>query len=371
MKIKQLCILFLFTSFFIFGQKKDCPIKVFLEDAETGKNISDAKVTLEGFEIPAIPCKYDKEIKCYYSDVVPKGYNTVMIYHEKYNEKGFQDVDGLPKKLKIQLYEQLSMSYSFEKPYISIDNCCTIGKKTNYSIMPKYLKKAMKSKKKIRKKTFKYLYEEDPNHIAIFIPPNQNKGSLKKLLDNLFLEEINYNDFGTNRYALDSEEGCLSDGSIANNEANIKVMILKKKDGTKFGRFNSREIKGLREQNFIVACLTNRTLEYYANVDFNANTFYGGQFFYFSLFAYPRNTDQSFSSTRQEDYKMYYGNGPDLGSSDLPSSNEYRMTSVFFVISNIKNDGIGLGLIDNMCIAGSMCNSYIFTNNYKYQSSKK
>lgn len=87
-----------------FGQVETIAIKIYLEDAETSKNVCDAKVTLEGFEIPEIVGKYDKKGKFYYFTEIPKGYNTVMAYNKKYNKKGFQDVKGLPKKLKLKLY---------------------------------------------------------------------------------------------------------------------------------------------------------------------------------------------------------------------------------------------------------------------------
>lgn len=96
--------LLLFNSFFCFCQSEKAVIKVYLEDAYTGKNIKDAKVTLEGFKKTEIKGKYDKEGQFYYFTKIPNGYNTVMAYHEKYNEKGFQNTTGLPKELKLKLY---------------------------------------------------------------------------------------------------------------------------------------------------------------------------------------------------------------------------------------------------------------------------
>lgn len=103
MRIKQLCIFFLLNSFIVLGQKSNIAIKVFLEDAYNEKNVEDAKVTLEGFEIPEIEGKYDRNGKFYYFTEIPEGYNTVMVYHEKYNEKGFQSLEALPKVLKFSL----------------------------------------------------------------------------------------------------------------------------------------------------------------------------------------------------------------------------------------------------------------------------
>ncbi|WP_300675357.1 hypothetical protein [Soonwooa sp.] len=88
-------------------------IKIFVSDAETGKNIPNAKVCLEGFEIPAIIMQYNKKEKYYYVNEIPANYNTVMVYHKKYNEKGFQDGNALPKELKIKLHEPLQNYYDF------------------------------------------------------------------------------------------------------------------------------------------------------------------------------------------------------------------------------------------------------------------
>ena len=97
-----LSIIFILIFSLASGQSTPA-IKIYLEDAETGKNICDAKVTLEGFEIPAITGKYDKKGKYYYFKEIPKGYNTIMSYHKKYNEKGFQEVKSLPVELKLNL----------------------------------------------------------------------------------------------------------------------------------------------------------------------------------------------------------------------------------------------------------------------------
>ena len=92
------------SSFFALGQKKDIAIKIYLENAYSGKEIMDARVTLEGFELPKIIGTYDKKEKFYYFIEIPKGYNTIMAYHENYNEKGFQSLAGLPKKIKLKLF---------------------------------------------------------------------------------------------------------------------------------------------------------------------------------------------------------------------------------------------------------------------------
>ncbi len=364
---KLIQLYLLLVSVCVLAQNKEAiAIKIYLEGAETGKNISDAKVTLEGFEIPEIVGKYDKKGKYYYFTEIPVGYNTVMAYHKKYNEKGFQDVDGLPKEVKLKLYDPLNVSYSFEKPVLSRNNCCNNGKKVNYAIMPKYLKEVINSQRKILKPSFRYIYREDPNNIAIIMKPNANKDSIRKVLDCLFLKEINYNEYGSQKFVIDHEKGCLSDGSYVLNPSNAEVLILKKKDDTKFKRFNSKEIKKLREQGLVVASLTNRILEYYGDTFFNSKIFYKKYEIINNTFALPRITEQAFCSTLEKDYRMFYvDNKVNTINDVLPSKEDDRIYSVYFVISKNMNDGIGLGILDNMSTNSSNLKSYIFTNSYK------
>jgi hypothetical protein len=116
--MKHILLLFSYLIYFSIQGQTVPAIKIYLEDAENGKNISDAKVTLEGFEIPAIVGQYNKKEKYYFFNQIPPGYNTIMAYHKKYNEKGFQDVSALPKELKLKLYDPLNVSYSFnDDPY--------------------------------------------------------------------------------------------------------------------------------------------------------------------------------------------------------------------------------------------------------------
>jgi hypothetical protein len=167
--MKKLSILyFTILSFCSFAQKtEEHVIKICLEDAETGKNIDDAKVTLEGFEIPALTAKYDKQEKVYYFDEIPRGYNTVMAYHKKYNEKGFQNVQGLPKELKLRLYDPLNVSYNFES--------------NTY------------------KDSYQTIYVEDPYKIAIFSSDledyNKFKDYLYKEIERLNLDIVVVNPY--------------------------------------------------------------------------------------------------------------------------------------------------------------------------------
>lgn len=113
--LKMIFVFCLLWNLPAFSQSGDrAVLKVYLNDAETGRNVKKARVTLEGFEIPAIDGKYNKKGNYYYFTEIPKGYNTVMSYHKDYNEKGFQDVNGLPKEVKLKLYDPLNVSYEFQ-----------------------------------------------------------------------------------------------------------------------------------------------------------------------------------------------------------------------------------------------------------------
>jgi hypothetical protein len=158
MKLFCLHISLFFCLTFLGQSKQAIAIKIYLEDAETNKNVSDAKVTLEGFEIPAITGKYDKEGKFYYFTEIPAGYNTVMAYHKKYNEKGFQNTEGLPKELNLKLYTPYrvqipgdSLNYYKEDPfklvvtmndtlYNSIIKCENFGNHPRACFIKKYFK---------------------------------------------------------------------------------------------------------------------------------------------------------------------------------------------------------------------------------------
>jgi hypothetical protein len=245
-------LLFVLLSFYILAQEKaTLAIKIYLEDAETGGNIDDAKVTLEGFEIPAITANYDKKNKYYYFNEIPTGYNTVMSYHKKYNEKGFQNVEGLPKDMKLRLYDPLNVSYDFES-YIRVNE-----------------------------------YIEDPYKISIstsdFLEYNVLKDFINQSLKDLQLpvELVNpyweMNKIENNPYGTSQKEGypisnlkenqkieggylfplvggvssIFPDRSYSNTSKDI-CFILRKTDGSKFKRFNDPIIKKLKQQKIKV-----------------------------------------------------------------------------------------------------------------------
>ena len=108
-RMKNLCLLcFTILSFSVLAQNKEThSIKIYLEDAETGKNIADAKVTLEGFEIPAITGKYDKKQKVYYfKNVDYSHYKLIYIDHKNKEPQVFKKTKDFPSELNFKLYKK-------------------------------------------------------------------------------------------------------------------------------------------------------------------------------------------------------------------------------------------------------------------------
>lgn len=363
---------FILSSFFVCAQDKEAfAIKIYLEDAETGKNIDDAKVTLEGFEIPAITGKYNEKGKYYSFTKIPAGYNTIMAYHKKYNEKGFQNIAGLPKELKLRLYDPLNVSYSFEKPILSIETCCNNGKSHSYSKTPNFLKRVEHSKKKISRKTFRYIYNEDPYHIAVICKLGReqlfNSTTMKKLMEDLSIEEapqdISWGKYEYYNLFLDFEGNL----SFWSGTARASVYLLQKKDSTKFKRFNSPEIKKLRQNNLIVSAITYRTLEYYSNKTYYAEKFIGRKLNEFKKYNRPdpisnQYIRMSFFDTQKENNDYY--NFKRTYYPPLPSSSDNTIFSFFFVISKDNNSSAGLGGLDELEI-DKKNKKYWFTNTYK------
>lgn len=107
--MKHLYILyFTLLSFSVLSQKKEAyAIQIQLEDAETGKNIDDAKVTLEGFEIPALTAKYDKTGKVYYFENADYSqYKLIYIDHKNKEPQVFKKAKDFPSQLNFKLYKK-------------------------------------------------------------------------------------------------------------------------------------------------------------------------------------------------------------------------------------------------------------------------
>ncbi|WP_316632632.1 hypothetical protein [uncultured Flavobacterium sp.] len=243
---------FILLSTCISAQEMVTPvIKIYLEDAKTKQNISDSKVTLEGFELPSIRANYDKKKKYYYFTKIPSGYNTIMAYHKKYNEKGFQNNNQLPKELKLQLYNSLNVCYDFET------------------------------------EPFKNSYIEDPYKISIstvnYLGYNSSKDFINQTIKDLKLEielvnpywemnKIEGNPFSTSQnesypkinikenqevkgdfiFPLVGGVSTIFPDRVYSNKPKDICFILRKIDGSKFKRFNDPIIKKLKQQKFEV-----------------------------------------------------------------------------------------------------------------------
>jgi len=234
---------------------QDSSIEITIKNAETGKLINDAKVTLEGFEIPAIIALYNKKKKAYFFTKVPKEYNTVMVYHKEYNEKGFQSNTILPGKTTLKLDRKGDVQYRFLKYEDSIgtDN----GKR--YSIK-------------------RESYVEDPYKIAIepkaTMSYNERRDYINSKIAELNLEIalVNpfYEEYKRQGYGIDPsqhegypalpditklEEFTLPLKSGRSNLFQHKYphgqedvcFIVRKNDGSKFKRFNDPLIKKLKD----------------------------------------------------------------------------------------------------------------------------
>lgn len=241
----MVCVCCLFITGMSFGQSVNDAIRVYLTDAETGKNVKDARVTLEGFEIPAIEGKYNKKGKYYYFTEIPKGYNTIMSYHKDYNEKGFQDVKGLPAEVKLKLYNPLNVSYQIYK----FPDSMYIHEKNKY----------------INSKFFRDIYVEDPYKISInIIADNCEKviEKIEKLNSDFDLGIETLNPYYYSNHTEDSKFNCLDViypykvYPMANGLSTEQVdfipndspsVFLRKKDGSKFKRFNDPVIEKLRD----------------------------------------------------------------------------------------------------------------------------
>ncbi|WP_316632370.1 hypothetical protein [uncultured Flavobacterium sp.] len=106
--MKQLAILFFaLSSFYISAQENATPaIKIYLEDAKTGKNIDDAKVTLEGFEIPAITADYNKKNHYYYFKNKDNNNYTIIYVDHKNNEPQVLKTKKIPAQVNLKLFRK-------------------------------------------------------------------------------------------------------------------------------------------------------------------------------------------------------------------------------------------------------------------------
>lgn len=292
MRLYFLNILFLLTVATFAQNKEKAALKIYLEDTNTQKNIADATVKLEGFEMAPIEGKYDKKGSCYYFTEIPIGYNTIMVYHKKYNEKGFQNNEGLPAELKFRLQDKQKVSYSFLKVPDSLYD--------------------EKKKKLVKNILFKDHYIEDPFKISISPKDPQDYADFKEFI-NKKIEELNLNIVLVNPYweknkiekylfdvvqkegypnitasnskeieakyllplvsGLNNIDNILFETHYSNKMKDV-CFIFRKKDGTKFKRFNDPIIRRLKAEKVnVFSIILNKKNDNVLSVSSSKNDF--------------------------------------------------------------------------------------------------
>lgn len=293
-------LIFITVNAFAFSQ--ETAIKIYLEDGFSHKCVKNAKVTLEGFELPPIIGKYNKKGHFYYFDsIIPNGYNTVMAYHKKYNEKGFQEIGNMPNEILLKLYPEYNTSYDFlESKYR--DDIRLEKKNGNERLIQnkgqfkdiyvedlyKVLIVSMKEGSYRTKRDTIYSIAKQLGLIPVnpYIPNGHSNMSLERLYPECLGDEFGY------IYSewLDENPDCkylpiranyLEDyvdtvpGYVLPEEINrYSIFIYKKKDGTKFQRFNDPVLKKLVEtEGILVYTLVYEKLRYRGKNDYNFKKF--------------------------------------------------------------------------------------------------
>lgn len=243
MKIFWLLLLITFSNY---SQSYKAALKVYLRDAETSQNITNAKVILEGINLPQLTSRYDEKGKFYFFDKIPYGYNTVIVNHKKYNEKGFQNAKGLPQNLNLKLRRAINVQYGFENNSEYFIN-------NNFYVEDPY------------KIVIDYSDEISYNEFILLMQKIIKDFDLDIELVNPYLERdrIEFNNFKNqeigypfikstsddeykSNYCLPLDNGTSSIGNFNMDNANISFFF-RKKDGSKFKRFNDPIINKIRK----------------------------------------------------------------------------------------------------------------------------
>jgi hypothetical protein len=164
-------------------------LKVYVTDAETQKDIKDAKVWLEAPGKPNIPFRCETQGACYVIGAVPEGYTTVMASHPMYNDKGQQVAGGLKGEITLKLYDPLNVSYSFERVKDSIHILAT----------DKY----------VTTRNYRHLYVEDPYKIGVKVTDDNCSAVIDQILS-LCPELEPINPYYEDNKSLDSDSKTFS-----------------------------------------------------------------------------------------------------------------------------------------------------------------
>lgn len=367
-------------------------IKIFVTDAETGKNISNAKVCLEGFAIPSIKMQYNKKGKFYFANEIPSNYNTVMVYHKKYNEKGFQNVNGLPKELKFKLHEPYFNYFDFdnstdgrkyyEQLYIEDPYKIVIKPKEDFSynesrakIMDLLKKPSMAGLELVNPfwelKKMVTNYKEKNSLLIFFNFPNPkiytNSEPYPLLHTDSFYKDDFYSedskDYGKadifpTKYGFSSDEAIYTfHRNISSYNVQLKdiVFFVRRKDGKKFKRFNDKIIDEISKNNDFEI----QFILYKKNSNYISGTVVNDTKQYFTC---EDELNQKFNSSFKIDSSKIFFNYPYFDCVDEGILNDDRSylkktyvlldRSKAFLENNIKpsrfkyQKSIGLGILD-------------------------
>lgn len=260
-KYHKVFILQLFLFCIVFQTFNAQAIKIFVSDAETNKQILNAKVCLEGFEIPSINAKYNTKGGYYYFEKIPEKYNTVMVYHKKYNEKGFQDINGLPKELNIKLHDSFLNYYDFNYLVTTETNKENFYR---YYVEDPY-KIVIKPSQKINYNSFRnYIYNYLKNNdlgIELVNPVWEKYKLLNKISDikdpypSFKKTNLNNKDLDVQNISYFPLNGISSEQEYPythySDSVNDITFFLRKKDGKKYKRYNDKIISELRKNKDI------------------------------------------------------------------------------------------------------------------------
>ncbi len=253
-------------------------IKIFVLDAETRKQIPNAKVFLEGIGIPSLNAKYNSKEGYYYFDEHSEKYNTIMVYHKKYNEKGFQNKNNLPQEITFKLHKSLNNYYDFvDKKNSSKDHIFYVEDPYKIIIRPESSDISYNS---FREKIYSFIKKNnlEIEPINPSIEYNIRKGYKNQLVTEpyplMFSENITCNQNVCSFpliYGFDNFQTYCNDEKTTKTK-NI-VLFFRKKDKTKFKRFNDPIINKIEEsrQFKILYVIYNKGIRYIDDLNSNYN----------------------------------------------------------------------------------------------------
>lgn len=98
----------IFFLIFSLARGQNTPtIKIYLEDAETGKKVNGAKVTLEGIGVSSLKAKFDKQTNTYFfKDIDYDKYNLVYVQHTTKEPQIYKKDRNFPCQINLKMYQK-------------------------------------------------------------------------------------------------------------------------------------------------------------------------------------------------------------------------------------------------------------------------